>query len=144
MIPVNHARFFLIALTLCLGTVMAAHAQAVAVVSAQSHIITLSKVQIADIFLGYTARFPDGSKATPVDQPEGSAVRDEFYLKFTGKSPAQIKAYWAKLIFTGRGEPPRSVPNSSALKKLIASDPHRIGYIDQSEVDDSVKVVHVK
>jgi hypothetical protein len=62
---------------------------------------------LQDIFLGKTARFPDGSQAVPVDQSEGTIVRDEFYNKLVGKSAAQMKAYWSKIIFTGRGQPPR-------------------------------------
>lgn len=139
----NRTCLMIIGLTLYLNTAMA-HAQVVAVVSTQNPVSTLKKEQIADIFLGNTSRFPDGSKAVPIDQTEGSAVRDEFYLKFSGKSPAQIKAHWSKIIFTGRGEPPREVSNSAQVKKRIASHPHDIGYIDQSDVDDSVKVLIVK
>jgi hypothetical protein len=39
-----------------------------------------------------------------VDLPNGQ-VRDEFYLKLTGKNPAQIQAYWSRLVFTGRALP---------------------------------------
>ncbi|MEO8135313.1 MAG: phosphate ABC transporter substrate-binding protein [Betaproteobacteria bacterium] len=102
---------------------------------------TLSKNQIVDIFLGKSARFPDGSQAIPIDLAEGSPVRDEFYGAFAGKSTAQIKAHWSKIIFTGRGQPPREVPNSAEMKKLIAENPGVIGYIEQSQVDRSVKVV---
>ncbi len=34
----------------------------------------------------------------PIDLTEGSAERDAFYFKFSGKSPAQIKAYWSKVF----------------------------------------------
>ncbi|MBI5890963.1 MAG: phosphate ABC transporter substrate-binding protein [Nitrosomonadales bacterium] len=120
----------------------AAVAEVVAVVSARNPVTaTLSNNQVVDIFLGKASRFPDGSQAVPIDQSEGSAVRDEFYLKFTGKSPAQIKAHWSKIIFTGRGRPPREVTNSIEVKKLLAKDPNAIGYIEQSLVDSSVKVL---
>ena len=117
-------------------------ADVVAVVSAKNPVTTtLSKNQVVDIFLGKVSRFPDGSQAVPIDQAEGSAARDEFYLKFTGKSPAQLKAHWSKIIFTGRGKPPREVANSIEVKKLLAKDPNAIGYIEQGLVDSSVKVL---
>jgi hypothetical protein len=94
-----------------------------------------------DIFLGRTNRFPEGNKAVPIDQNEDSAVREEFYLKFSGKSPAQVKAFWSKIIFTGRGQPPKEVSNDVEVKKFIAKHPDAIGYIDQKRVDDSVKVI---
>ena len=52
------------------------------VVSSRSPMILLNANQVAEIFLGKTNRFPDGSRPIPIDQAEGSAVRDEFYLKF--------------------------------------------------------------
>ena len=118
-------------------------ADVVAVVSSKSAVTTLSTNQITDIFLGKTARFPDGSPAVPIDQIEGEAVRDEFYSNFTGKSVAQIKVYWSKVIFTGRGQPPRAVANSLAVKMLIVGNPAAIGYIDTKQLDDTVRVVTV-
>jgi ABC-type phosphate transport system substrate-binding protein len=113
----------------------------VAVVSAKSPILSLNANQVADIFLGKTSRFPDGSEAVPIDQVEDSPLRERFYTAFTGKSPAQVKAYWSKIIFTGRSQPPRQVSNSAEVRKLIAANPSAIGYIDNSMVDASVRVL---
>ena len=52
-----------------------------------------------------------------------------------------MKAYWAKIIFTGRGQPPRQVATSAEAKKLVAQNPNAIAYIDSAMVDDSVRVV---
>jgi ABC-type phosphate transport system substrate-binding protein len=119
----------------------AVKADVVAVVSAKSPVTTLSMSQVADIFSGRASRFPNGVQAFPIDQAEGSAVRDEFYSKVVGKTAAQIKAYWSKIIFTGRGQPPPIVPNSIEMKKRINDNPAAIGYIDRSLVDESVRVV---
>jgi len=56
-------------------------------------------------------------------------------------SPAQVKAFWAKIIFTGRGQPPKTVATSLEAKKLLVENPNTISYIDQSLVDGSVRVV---
>ncbi|MFC5498480.1 phosphate ABC transporter substrate-binding protein [Caenimonas terrae] len=127
---------------LCLCAGMAA-ADVVPVVSARNPVATMSKNQIADIFLGKTGRFPEGGQAVPIDQAEGTAARAEFYLNFTGKSPSQLKAHWAKIIFTGRGQPPLEVANGAELKRRVADNTHALGYIERSMVDDSVKVVLV-
>jgi ABC-type phosphate transport system substrate-binding protein len=136
----NRAGFVVTGLILCLSGAMAAVDQ-VAVVSAKSPVTTLTKDQVADIFLGKASRFPDGSQAVPIDQAEGSAARDEFYLKFAGKSPAQVKAHWSKIIFTGRGQPPREVSSSIEVKKRVVDNPNAIGYIERAMVDGSVKVL---
>jgi ABC-type phosphate transport system substrate-binding protein len=130
---------FGLALSLVLGG--AAMADVVAVVSSKNPLTSLSKSQVADIFLGKTVRFPDGVPAVPIDQEEGSPAREEFYATFTGKSPAQIKSHWTKIIFTGRGQPPRAVSNSAEVRKVIAANPQAIGYIERSAVDGSVKVL---
>lgn len=116
-------------------------ADVVAIVSVRSSVTALDKTQVADIFLGKESHFPNGVNAVPIDQAEGSAVRDEFYAKIAGETAAQIKAYWSKIIFTGRGQPPPSVSNDIEMKKRISKNPDAIGYIDRSSVDKSVRVV---
>ena len=136
----NGARSGIIALALGLGALSAA-ADVVAVVSSKSSVTALSKNQVADIFLGKTSRFPDGEPAVPIDQVEGSPARDEFYAKFTGKNAAQIKAHWSKIIFTGRGQPPKEVASSAEVKKEVVQNPRAIGYIERSLVDGSLRVL---
>jgi ABC-type phosphate transport system substrate-binding protein len=117
------------------------NAELLIVVSAKSPVDSLTPDQATDIFLNNASKFPSGGMAVPIDQSEASAVRAAFYVKAAAKSPAQMKAYWSKLIFTGKGRPPKEVPDSAAVKKLIADNPNLIGYIDKSELDASVKVV---
>jgi ABC-type phosphate transport system substrate-binding protein len=113
----------------------------VAVVSAKSPVTALNTVQVADIFLGKTSRFPDGTQAVPIDQNEDSPARDRFYAQFTGKSPAQVKAHWSKIIFTGRGQPPRQASTGLEARRMVAENPNAIGYIDPALVDNSVRVL---
>jgi ABC-type phosphate transport system substrate-binding protein len=132
------------AVLLCLALSVpggSAMAEVVVVVSARNAVTALSRNQVADIFLGKTRRFPNGDPALPVDQAEGSKAREEFYLAVADKSPAQIKAYWSKIIFTGRGQPPAAVSNEAELKKRIAANPAAIGYIDRRFLDASVREV---
>lgn len=140
MFLVNHLGFLAVGLSLSLAGGVAA-AGVVAVVSAQSRVTTLSQGQIANIFLGKLSVLPSGESVVPIDQAEGSALRNEFYARFAGKSAAQIKAHWSKIIFTGRGQPPIELPDSIAVKKMVIENPRAIGYIDQSLVDDSVRVL---
>jgi ABC-type phosphate transport system substrate-binding protein len=138
----NHLgiRLTVIGLALSLRAI-AAQADVVAVVSAKSAVTALSKDQIADIFMGKAIHFPDGAPATPIDQIEASSVREEFYTRFTGKSRAQLNAHWSKIIFTGRGQPPKQLPNSAEVKKWVAANPNTIGYIEPSLVDASVRAL---
>jgi ABC-type phosphate transport system substrate-binding protein len=136
----KNTKLTLIALALS-ATMGSARADVVVVVSAKSAEGNLSANQVVDIFLGKASSFPGGGQVIPVDQAEGSPVREEFYSKVAGKSPAQLKAYWARLIFSGKGQPPKDVPDSAAVKKQVADNPNAIGYIDQGSVDGTVKAV---
>jgi ABC-type phosphate transport system substrate-binding protein len=97
--------------------------------------------QVAAIFLGQTARFPDGVEAVPLDQPLGSKLRDEFYERVASKTPVLLKAHWSKMVFTGRGQPPAEAPDSAAVRRRVAENPELIGYIERGALDASVRPV---
>lgn len=126
----------------CAIASLPAHAQVV-VVGAQSPVPALTANQVSDIFLGKRVALPGGAELVPLDQPEAAPVRQDFYAKVAGRSPALMKSYWSKLLFTGKGQPPRELPGNEAVKKAVASDLRYIGYIERQAVDASVKVVHV-
>lgn len=137
---VNRITSAAIALGMCLSP-SAVAAEVVAVVSSRSSVTSLTPSQLADIYLGRSSRFPDGSPAVPCDLAEGSPLREAFYTKVIGKSPTQVKAHWSKIIFTGRGQPPLEVSSSEAAKKLVTEKPGVICYIDKALVDRNVTVL---
>jgi ABC-type phosphate transport system substrate-binding protein len=118
-------------------------AEFVVVVSAKNPLATLRAEQVAAIFLAQTGRFPNGEEAVALDLPVGSALRDDFYNKIAARTPALMKAYWTKMVFTGRGQPPRELPNSAAVRKMVADNPVMIAYIDRAALDASVKAIQV-
>lgn len=112
------------------------------IVSASNGNGAIDKVTISKIFLGKSKSFPDGSQAIPIDQNDGSAPREAFNSSLLGKSASQLKSYWSRLIFTGKGTPPKQSGNDADVKSLVANNPNMIGYIDSTAVDTSVKVIH--
>lgn len=117
------------------------HAQMVVIVSAKNPISKLAPDQIAPIFLGQSLTFYNGGKAEPVDQVEGNPLRDEFYRQVAGKNAAQLKAHWAKQTFSGKGQPPKALPSSEEVVKLVAENPKYVGYVNKAAVNATVKVV---
>ena len=97
--------------------------------------------EIKRIFLGKQSSFADGSPAVALDQAEGSAPVAEFNEKVLNRSASQLKAYWSKLIFTGKGQPPEKVAGDADVLKMVAGSPDKIGYVDSASVDGSVKVI---
>jgi ABC-type phosphate transport system substrate-binding protein len=119
----------------------AAHAEVVVIVNKSSPIASMTPEQVSQIYLGKASVFPDGAKAFATDLPESSAVREEFYSKVTGKAPSQVKAIWARLVFGGKGSPPKEIGDAGAVKQFVAANPGAIGYVDKKALDDSVKAV---
>jgi hypothetical protein len=134
-------------LALCLGPALALApgaalaAELAVIVSARSNISMLSADQVAEIFLFQTNRFPNGNEVVPIDQDLGSPLRNEFYSKVTHRTPALVKAHWARLIFTGRGQPPAEVDGNAAMRRTIAENPGMIGYVERTALDPSVRAV---
>jgi ABC-type phosphate transport system substrate-binding protein len=118
-----------------------ATAQIAVVVSAKSPATSLNKEQTAALFLGKSTQLPGAGSPVLVDQGETSDVRKNFYGKVADKTPAQVKAIWARLVFSGKSSPPKEAQNSAEVKKLIAGNPDAVGYIEKSAVDSSVKVL---
>ena len=102
----------------------------------------LTKEVATKMYLGKAKKFPGGGKAAPVDQSLGNDSRKAFYGKTVGKSDSQIKAHWSRLLFSGKGKPPKVLDNDDAVKKWVAGHPEALGYIDSSAVDDTVKVLY--
>lgn len=123
------------------GLAFAAQAQVVVVVNPKSAAGSMTADQVASIFLGKSNTLPSGAAAVAVDQPESAAVREQFYTKVTGKSSAQVKAAWSRLVFSGKATPPKELGSSAEVKKFVAGNADAIGYIEKSAVDGSVKVV---
>ena len=121
--------------------IQSANAQVAVIVSAKSDIATMTADQVSSIFLGKSDKYPNGSTALPIDQPNSSPIRVSFYDKVTGKSEAQVKSAWSRLVFSGKGTPPKEIASTGEVKKLVSSNPSTIGYIEKSAVDASVKVV---
>jgi ABC-type phosphate transport system substrate-binding protein len=119
-----------------LGLALPAMADVVVVVNTRAAESSMTKDQVAQFFLGKS------SAMSPVDQPESAPVRAEFYKKVTDKDASQVKALWSKLVFTGKATMPKEAADSAAVKKMVASDPKAIGYIEKSAVDASVKVIY--
>ena len=101
----------------------------------------LSRREVVDLFMGRTQYFADGSLVLRLDQAPESPERAEFYRGLVNKSVAEVNAYWAKLLFTGRASPPQVVGNSRAVLAAVRDNKSAIGYVDSADVDDSVKVV---
>lgn len=95
------------------------------------------------IFLGQIKSFPDGKEAKAFAVAGNEALRDDFITKVLRRNPHTMNAYWARMIFTAKATPPRELPSADAIKKMVANSPNAIGYINSSDIDNSVRVIAI-
>lgn len=119
-------------------------AELVVVVSSDNPNSELTATELSDIFLGRRSRFPNGDPVVPLNHRENSDAYRVFYEQYLNLTPAQVSSHWSRLIFTGRGQPPRSVADSSAMADRIADDPRGIGYLDIEQADERLRVVRIE
>ncbi|MGM0632589.1 MAG: phosphate ABC transporter substrate-binding protein [Pseudomonadota bacterium] len=113
----------------------------VVIVAADSPVRELTREQVEAIFMGRTLTFPDGRRAAPVGLPEGAEARGRFFSRILGRSAAQVRAHWARLMFTGRGRPPATLSGVAAVLERVAGDPAAISYVQRRDLNESVRVV---
>ena len=116
-------------------------ADMVVIVHPDSGVAALSIGDVKNLFLRKSKTLAGSTIAIPVDQKQGSKNRTTFMEKVLGKSKSQLKAYWSKLIFSGKGSPPKTLDDDAAVKSFVAGTAGAIGYIDSSWVDGTVQVV---
>lgn len=122
---------------------ISASAETVLVVSEDSQIHKLSRHEITDIFMGNNKNLPQFGRIVPVDRAQDT-LREEFYKDYLGKSLPQVKAHWAKIIFTGRGHPPPTVSDVEELKGRLKSNPNAVSYLERSMVDETLRIVKLE
>jgi ABC-type phosphate transport system substrate-binding protein len=137
----------LLALTVILGHVSVAATpndpiELVVVINAKSTISRLSKKDVVDIYMGRFNTFPDGSKAAPIDSPDGSDEKKLFYQRLVGKDERKIKAYWSRLLFSGRAQPPIKAQSAAAVHELVRQTQGAIAYIPTSDLTPEMKIVY--
>ncbi|MBL4867188.1 MAG: phosphate ABC transporter substrate-binding protein [Pseudomonadales bacterium] len=136
----NALRAFTISFMMAFLLAANSHADIVVIVSKDSPLSSVTIDEISALFLAKTNRL-QGSPLKPVDMISGDELRDTFYRSVTKKSPMQMKAYWSRLIFTGKGIPPPMAESAEDVIDMIVEEPNHIGYVEAEEVNDSVKVL---
>ncbi|NTS77711.1 phosphate ABC transporter substrate-binding protein [Catenovulum sp. SM1970] len=100
---------------------------------------SFDKVSISRMYIGRIKSFTTGEKAI-VLQPNSMALQDQFNQYFLSRSSVQVKAYWSKMLFSGKAKPPRQL-SSNEIVKQVESNPFYIGYVSEKDINDAVRVV---
>ncbi len=131
-------KIIVIVMSLCFPVLV--NAETLVVVSEKSELASLSNDEVRQLYMG-TASSVAGDRVMLLDMPDGSAVRRAFYSSVAGKTESQLKSYWARMIFTGRGTPPKQVRDSRDMVSKLKADTKKIGYLDKNDLQPGLKVL---
>ena len=80
-------------------------------------------------------------KIKPLNLPFSNAMRSEFDKNALGKTEANLRTYWARMIFTSRSRPPRELGDEAAILKYIKNNDNTIAYIDSKKVPVGFRIL---
>lgn len=121
------------------GSALAAP-EIVIIVNPAANISTPTQDEVARLYLGKTKTI-GGERLAPIDLSKNSDVAEHFHHLVMKKTTSQLRAYWSKLVFTGKGSPPKTFDSDAEVVAAVAGNPGLIGYVQAAAVDDSVKVL---
>lgn len=101
----------------------------------------LTRKQILDIYMGRLLNLPNNTIPLPFDLQATSPLREQFYEKLAERPLAQINAYWARLMFSGRATPPRMLPDPLGMLQVVSQNRDAIGYVREDMINASVRVL---
>lgn len=118
-----------------------ARADLVLVAHPQSSIERLTRDDVVNIFMGRYRLLASGITAEPIDLGDDTGLRARFYRALVNKSLAEINAYWARLVFSGKTRPPRVMDNVEAALRAVNAHPGALAYMERSQMDKNVRIV---
>lgn len=96
------------------------------------------------LFKGKLKRL-NNKKYSLIDWPAGSTTKKLFYQELIGQTEAKVNATRAKLIFSGKGFPPKVMDNGemATLKTLLKTNNNSIGYALKADVSDEFTILYI-
>jgi len=90
--------------------------------------VTISTVEIKDVFLG-EKQFAGSTKLVVIDN---KSVQEKFLSKFLGFDIAKYNSIWTKKSFRDGLNPPSTKQNDSEVIEFVKQTPGAVGYVSTS------------
>ena len=130
-------RLFLLLTTLLLADAAGGAEPGLRVVVNEANPVTsLSREELADLFLKKVSSWGDGTLVLPVDQLERDGI--------LRKSSNAVRAYWQQRIFAGRDIPPPERESDGAVLAFVRRNRGAIGYVSAESSTAGVKALTVR
>lgn len=138
----------LLPLLVCLAWPLAAPADVLVVVHAESPVEAMTPREVSDLYLGRSRSLgPVGREgsisAVVYEQPADSPLRERFFRVLNGMGIKALNAYWARLRYSGEALPPQVLADGGVVVEAVRRNRGAIGYVDAETAipPNSVKIV---
>lgn len=116
----------------------------VIVVNTQNPVDNLSSRDLRQIFLGNRSYWSDGKRITIVMREPGEPERKAILRDVCSMTEEQFKVHFVRGLYSGEIlTSPKILSSPWGVRRFIFNVPGAIGYLRQSEVDPTVKVVRI-
>jgi len=114
------------------------------IIHTDNPVVEMSAKDIAKLFLRKIKRWDHDKLALPVDLRADHPARVAFTTHVHNKSVSAIQSYWQRMIFSGRGEPPREVGDEAEALAYVRANAGAIGYVSgDTPLGAGVKVLKI-
>jgi len=106
--------------------------------------VPVTALGTADIETMFTTRklyWPDGSRSIPFNLPAKSQLRIDFDRAALHLGPEDVARFWIDRRIRGGQQPPRQVPDTETMLRIVTKVQGAIGYVPLSMVTSDVKVL---
>lgn len=129
---------------LCLGLLLSPLAAAQSVVVNKALAAdTVSHETLRSIMSMRLRAWDDGTPVRVFVLPDQHPLHQQFCKRVLGLFPHQLRRTWDRLVYAGLGQAPVEVATQQEMRRLVASTPGAIGYLEKDMIDDSVRRITI-
>jgi len=138
------SRIVTLLITLLLATAAAADVsdRLVVVAHPEVPVDAISLRELQRIYLGKSTRWAGGERIRPVLVEDESAL-GVFVTEYLARTEENFSVYWKRMVFTGKGRPPRAFATHDELAFFVRATPGAIGFLPAGMDRTGLKVIHV-
>lgn len=114
------------------------------IVHPDNPITAIDAARLRDAYLKKTASWSNGGVIRVIDLPPRYAAREQFGRRVLKKTPTQLRYYWNRQVFSGKGVPPRQVDSPAAAVAFVLGHPGAVAYLPADADAGEAKVISVR
>lgn len=107
------------------------------------NVSSIDKKELTKIYLGKSSML-ESSKIEPLALPSDSKDHIYFTENILNKDPQKYERYWARLVFTGKGNPPKVISQENERLSYVKNNREAIFYTMTPPKDTGIKVISIK